>query len=144
MEYIVKFPDAIMVAEGMPMKYTILYVDDDPIDRWLAEKELSSMDISVKVLLSSNPVNALGMIEEYYSIHSRLPDLIIGDLLMPMMNGFEFFVMVRELCFFQASMCELVLITEGLAEEDTKLIHELNIKHVLFKPLERSTIYKFI
>jgi CheY-like chemotaxis protein len=65
----------------------ILFVDDDPVLRQLTPGLLQFAGYSVHV--AENGIEALRRIKE------RVPDLIISDLRMPKMSGFEFLSIVR-------------------------------------------------
>lgn len=62
----------------------ILIIEDDQNIRSSLEHILKSAHYDV--LTADNGLSALEMLE----LKSRLPDLIILDLMMPIMNGFEF------------------------------------------------------
>jgi len=69
-------------------KPDILVVEDDPHMRALLRRELEALQCSVR-----ESENGLRAIEEY---GQKRPDLIILDLLMPEMDGFEFVEYLRE------------------------------------------------
>jgi len=63
---------------------TVLIVDDEPHIRMLLEQTLDELvDEGVEVLLATNGGEALE------SIRSERPDLVLLDVMMPVMNGFE-------------------------------------------------------
>ena len=67
--------------------YRILLVDDDPIIRQVGEDLLKSE--GYEVLCAEDGFDAL------VALKRSLPDIIISDLRMPNMNGFEFLSVVR-------------------------------------------------
>jgi CheY-like chemotaxis protein len=69
-------------------RFRILVVDDEPSIREAARMILESEDY--EVLTAADGVEAL------HSLSRSLPDLIISDLNMPRMSGFEFLAVVRE------------------------------------------------
>ncbi len=75
-----------LVVEGA----TVLSVDDSEISRDFIEAHLESSGFPVLHCASAN--EALKLIEE------RLPDLILLDVVMPGVNGFELCRMLRERC----------------------------------------------
>ena len=64
-----------------PEKPLVLIVDDDEADQKFIGKTLSKADIDIA--LASSGEELIGLLEII------LPDLIILDIMMPRMNGFE-------------------------------------------------------
>src|SRR4051812_12938780 len=69
-------------------RYRILLVDDDPSVRNLGQALLESE--GYEVLCAQDGFDGLA------SLKHSLPDVIISDLRMPNMNGFEFLSVVRQ------------------------------------------------
>ncbi len=62
---------------------SILILDDEPIMTRLIEKGFSKHQDVFTVRLSNNPVDAL------IEVGKKLPDLLVMDLMMPVMDGFQ-------------------------------------------------------
>lgn len=69
-------------------QYDILAVDDVPLNLILLDKMLSRFNI--KIRKASNGLEAMR------EIIAKKPDLVILDLIMPLMDGFEVLQHVRE------------------------------------------------
>ena len=69
-------------------RHRILVVDDEPSVREMARHVLESE--GYEVLTANNGLGGLSALSQ------SLPDLIISDLNMPLMPGFEFLAMVRK------------------------------------------------
>ncbi len=61
----------------------ILVVDDDPVSRRLAVKALQKLDLQPDIVEAVNGAEALA------EVAARTPDLIVLDVMMPGMSGFE-------------------------------------------------------
>jgi CheY-like chemotaxis protein len=72
----------------MPFKYRILFVDDEERLRDLAKAILESH--GYEVLCAEDGFEGLAALKD------SLPDLVISDLQMPNMDGFEFLSVVRQ------------------------------------------------
>ena len=79
----------------------ILIVDDESINRDVLHSQLEKMDINIKE--AYNGINALEIIKK------SIPSLIILDLMMPEMDGFQFIEELRKNC--QWSKIPIVVIT---------------------------------
>ena len=73
--------------ESTEFRYRVLVVDDDPTFRQMTKAVLESKDF--EVLAAEDGFDGLATLKR------ALPDLIISDLRMPNMNGFEFLSVVR-------------------------------------------------
>ena len=63
----------------------VLLVDDNGIDNWITHRILESTGIS-NVLEFLSPIKAL----EYLKVAKEIPRLILLDIAMPVIDGFEF------------------------------------------------------
>ena len=73
-----------MEALGTPLTAagaSLLVVDDDPFIARLLEIELQAAGFEVRT--AGNGVGALEL------VHERVPDLVLADVMMPIMDGFE-------------------------------------------------------
>ena len=77
-----------MKSEKDLSQYDILAVDDVPLNLILLDKMLSRFNI--KIRKASNGLEAMR------EIIAKKPDLLILDLIMPLMDGFEVLQHVRE------------------------------------------------
>ena len=77
-----------MKSEKDLSQYDILAVDDVPLNLILLDKMLSRCNI--KIRKASNGLEAMR------EIIAKKPDLLILDLIMPLMDGFEVLQHVRE------------------------------------------------
>ncbi len=89
------------------MSATLLLIDDDSALLEVNGKYLAGQGF--KVFTSSNPLNGLNLVK------TKKPDLIIIDVMMPTMNGYELCSKIREF-----SNVPIVFLT-GKASEDDKI-----------------------
>ena len=68
-------------------KYKVLVVDDVPLNQLVVEKML--VKFGMKVTKASNGLDALER------IRAAIPDLVLLDLMMPVMDGFDFLRIAR-------------------------------------------------
>jgi CheY-like chemotaxis protein len=82
--------EGTLVAEAKvhQFSYRVLVVDDEPSIREVARTILESQGYEV--------LTAVDGVEGLHSLSKSLPDLIISDLNMPRMSGFEFLAVVRQ------------------------------------------------
>lgn len=66
---------------------TVLFVDDEPM--WLEVVRLSLIGEKFKIITADDGETALK------KLHQKKPDLIMSDVRMPNMNGFDLFLKVK-------------------------------------------------
>jgi DNA-binding response OmpR family regulator len=103
------------------MSKTILVVDDKANVRTLVREYLTAENF--KVVVAENGQNAL------YTARQEKPDLILLDIMMPEMDGFEF---IR--AFRKESDTPIILLTARLEESDKVIGLELGADDYITKP----------
>lgn len=105
----------------------ILIVDDDNLSRKLIER-LVSKDFDYEIASKSNGIEAL----EYAREH--IPQLIILDLMLPGMNGFEILKKIREDQRFEQT--KVVLVSAKSRSEDIERGFDLTADEYITKPFQ--------
>ncbi len=108
----------------MPRMKQVLIIDDEPIMRKLLEQILKE---KYEVISLENGREGL---EWMYS--GNIPDLVVADLNMPEINGFEYIKKVRESGFF-SDVPLIVLSGEESSAERIKCL-KLGANDYLIKP----------
>lgn len=85
----------------IPKFNTIMVIDDDPIDIFIAEKILTDSHYSDSIISYINSKLALSYLANV-TINDKVPDLILLDLNMPVFSGEEFLI-----CYHQ-KVCESI------------------------------------
>ncbi len=116
------------------MKKRILIIDDDPLLNKINEKVLLAAGFVNEVHIALNGLQALEYLNSRISKNYPLPDLIILDLHMPVMDGFEFLDRYNEMQFSGKCNINLVVFTGSSSIRDRKKAEERGITHFLNKP----------
>lgn len=114
----------------MNNQITILVVDDD-------ETILSSMvDIlrlkGYRLLMAANGVQAMNVLQHH------IPDLILSDIAMPEMDGYQFFEAVRENPAWVT--IPFIFLTARGQQKDIRLGYGLGVDHYITKPFEPDDV----
>jgi len=113
----------------------VVVVDDTAADRELLVAILGSA--GYEVLAAASGEQALRL------ARARLPDLIIADILMPTMDGYE---LVRELRGDEATAAVAVIFYTAtyLIEEVSQLAAAVGVSHILVKPCEPDEVLRAV
>jgi CheY-like chemotaxis protein len=71
-------------------------IDDDEAINFVTKKLLANFDKDCEVTTFSKPMEALEKLKKIVAASEPLPDVLLLDINMPMMNGFEFLQKMRE------------------------------------------------
>jgi excisionase family DNA binding protein len=131
-------------AHGMPIpaflrikeKKLVVAVDDDEMILNLLEHFFSTDDMPYMYKLEtfSNPIDAA------FFIGDRKPDLIILDLLMPELNGFNMTEKIQQ----ASSRSKIIVLTGHATGDNLARLEKYNISAVLTKPVDLKTLKKTI
>lgn len=120
------------------VKKDILVVDDDSIANFLIERIVQSTGLAGNISKALNGREALTYLKPNGS--TKKPQVILLDLNMPLMNGFEFIKAYRELDIEGKEDILIILVTSSDNPSDIEKARELGIKYYLTKPLSADTI----
>jgi CheY-like chemotaxis protein len=122
------------MTESSTPKNIVLYADDDADDLELVLEAFNRFTKNVEVITACNGSQALGCLSELREEHS-FPCLIILDINMPVLNGKEVLIKLREIEGFDS--IPVVLFTTSSLPVDEQFAKKYNAGFVT-KPLDVS------
>ncbi len=126
------------------MNKSVLLVDDNSVDTFINERVVSSLGLFKMVHKAENGAEALQIFNHYQSGTAEIPDIILLDLNMPIMDGFGFIQAFQALNFPHKENVLIVIVTSSGSPSDKKLAETLGIKYFLSKPLTQDSIRSVI
>lgn len=129
-----------MIADSIMLQKNILLVDDDSIANFLIEKIVQSTGLARNIFKALNGREALQVFERHFSGSLPVPEVVLLDLNMPIMNGFEFLQAYNNLEFVEKDHVLIILVTSSNNPSDIERAKQLGIKYYLTKPISADTI----
>ncbi len=113
----------------------ILLVDDDSLDQIDVMRALRKKNIVYRLKTAKNGEEALLMLRHTdETVFAGLPDIILLDLNMPKMNGFEFLKQIKENMDWRN--IKVFILTTADEKEDKVRAQELGASGFITKPLK--------
>jgi len=113
----------------------ILLVEDDQLDQMEVKRTLEKKNILHLLKIARNGEEALDMLHETSSdIFNGLPDILLLDLNMPKMNGFEFLTKIKNTEALKD--VKVFILTTSEDREDKITARSLGISGFITKPLK--------
>lgn len=119
----------------------IMLIDDDDINNFLS-REIISMHLPAVIIDSfTDPKDALQLLNEKLNHNEQLPDIILLDINMPLMDGWEFLRKIDQLEHRNRFNSNVYLYTSSVYNEDAVKAREFpTVKKVFVKPLTKEAI----
>lgn len=113
----------------------VLIIDDDDLSNFVTRKTLECYDLVDKTTTFDDPVEALDFLKN----SDVKPDIILLDIKMPVMNGFEF---IEE---FNKLKCDstIFILSSSVYSKDKDKAKDKGIKY-MSKPLKASMFQKLL
>ncbi len=120
---------------------SIFIVDDDPIHQQITEIMLQRLSISESVSRFSDAQDALDYICANLHDPLAMPDIILLDLNMPVMDGWEFLEAFSAVRDKLPGKIRVYVLTSSIDEKDRERVHAFPfVDGYLTKPLSKDII----
>ena len=127
----------------MNKKITIMLIDDNRIDLFIHHEFIKKMDIAHTVLEFAFATEALKYLETNDSLN--WPQLILLDLHMPIMNGFEFLNKYSNLPNALKDNCNIIVISSSLDTGDSdKIKNSPLVLDLIDKPFNSNKLLQLL
>nr|WP_293837418.1 response regulator [uncultured Arsenicibacter sp.] len=121
--------------------HCILLIDDDPDDNFLHQIVIRDSGLCEQIRVSENGIQALNYLTGVHHPGYIRPDIILLDINMPGMNGFEFLGEYDKLPKEQKAKVVLMMLTTSLNPDDHKRAMSYGIVDSFkSKPLTRKLL----
>ena len=128
------------------MRKTICIIDDDPIYQFLMNKIVHLTKIDIDVISFSNGKDAIDNFKNSLSNNKKLPNIILLDIEMPHMDGWDF-MSHFELLMKQHALSDIkiYIVSSSISHEDVeKAQANKNVLGYYSKPIKSEDIAEII
>lgn len=96
----------------MDRKLSILLIDDSVVDLFLHERFISLKNIANDIVKFDYAGNAINYLDE--TVGEKWPDVILLDIQMPLMDGFDFLNKYSTLPQDKREKCNIIMVSSSL------------------------------
>jgi CheY-like chemotaxis protein len=121
----------------------ILLVDDDDISNFLSQRLIEKLSLSKRFFILKNGKEAFDFIFDNCQdpeTHKMCPELIFLDYKMPIMDGKEMIIALKEAGFTNWEDVVIVVFGASLIQRDVEDFRSLGVKEFIEKPLTEEKI----
>jgi len=124
---------------------SVLLVDDDPTINFVHKLFLTEWEVTDQIYTAANGQEALDFLEQNEDFGQHPPSMILLDINMPVMNGFEFLEAYEQLADSKKASVIMAMLTTSLHEKDREKASKfINLDSYMSKPLEKEQLMKVI
>ena len=118
----------------------VLIIDDDEISNFISQKLLEQCNIAESIYSYDSAKEALAFIEGCIKHGDLVPDMILLDINMPLMNGWDFLKRFEAISGISKTTSLYILSSSVYSKDfDTAAKHEL-VNGYIVKPLSKEKI----
>ncbi len=126
------------------MKFICL-VDDDKIYQTIVLKQLAKIAEDCRIVALDDGEEAIGAIKKMILDKADLPDLILLDLNMPFMDGWDFLNEFKVLKGYTTKKINIVIVTSSVDERDLSRAREYEeVSGYMVKPVIMTDLKKVV
>lgn len=119
----------------------ILLIDDDDINNFISKELIELYVPQARVSETVSAKDALELIKGNITLHKKLPDIILLDINMPVMNGWDFVEAFEKLDGDELAKINLYIYTSSVYYKDIdKAKSYKSVKNIYSKPLTESML----
>lgn len=122
---------------------SVLLVDDDKINNYINERLIKKLNFSESIKVVTNGQEAIEYLEGELSLDRPLPQLILLDINMPVMDGFEFIEAFKKIKYNQRVVI-VVLTTSTNYKDIEKINNAEEVAGYINKPLTEQKLLEAI
>lgn len=127
------------------MNKSVAVVDDDRIYKFTAERALNCIEQIDKIWTFENGAEALKYLQHYRQEAQELPDIILLDIEMPIMDGWAFLEAYQQLEPHLPKSIKLYMVSSSVDPRDHARAAQIQqVLDFIIKPIDIETFQKVL
>lgn len=119
----------------------VMIIDDTPIDRYVASYTMKKNHFAREIIEFDMATKAIDFLIENKNIPDNLPQIILLDIRMPEMDGFQFLEKLSSLPVPVCECCCIIMLTSSLDPTDQERAEKNKVvKKFINKPLDKAML----
>jgi len=120
-------------------------IDDDEVFVFLTKKLIAQTEQAVILETYINGQEAIDRLREISADESALPDLVLLDLNMPVMDGWEFLNAFQEVKFSAPDKIHLYIVTSSISPYEVERAKQIPaVQEFIVKPMVKQKFVELI
>ncbi|MEH6513080.1 MAG: response regulator [Maribacter arcticus] len=120
-------------------------IDDDPIFIYGTKRIIEKVDFCNKIIVYNNGQEAIDGIYELIKTKEQLPDVILLDINMPVMDGWEFLVEFKKLQNLFSKKIHIYIASSSVDPRDIERVKNYKeVSDYILKPITPDDLGKII
>ena len=120
-------------------------IDDDEVFVFLTKKLIAQTEQAVILETYINGQEAIDRLREISADESALPDLVLLDLNMPVMDGWEFLNAFKEVEFSAPDKIHLYIVTSSISPYEVERAKQIPaVQEFIVKPMVKQKFVELI
>lgn len=129
----------------MKAKKSLTLVDDDEVFVFLTRKTIEQSNLVELIKIFSNGLDALNFLQENKDNPEALPEIILLDLSMPIMNGWQFLDEFTKLNPKIGKEITIYICTSSISPDDIRRANSINeVSDYIIKPVTTDKLMNIL